>query len=142
MTVRSPDMQAIRALGVRRMTVDSRVVRPGDTFVAYPGESRDGRDYIAQAVRIDGALQVPALVQALQALMQRHEALRTSIDERRVETVVLEHVALGGEHIDRLGKLALSLVAPLPQPRPLEHFQCPLRSLPTSSAVCSSAIVR
>ena len=51
MTVRSPDMQAIRALGVRRMTVDSRVVRPGDTFVAYPGESRDGRDYIAQAVR-------------------------------------------------------------------------------------------
>lgn len=50
MTIRGPDMQAVRALGVRRMTVDSRAVRPGDTFVAYPGESRDGRDYIAQAI--------------------------------------------------------------------------------------------
>lgn len=45
------DMQSVHALGVRRMTVDSRAVRPGDTFVAYPGESRDGRDYIAQAVQ-------------------------------------------------------------------------------------------
>lgn len=51
MTARGPNMQAVRALGVRRMTVDSRAVRPGDTFVAYPGESRDGRDYIAQAVQ-------------------------------------------------------------------------------------------
>ncbi len=51
MTVRAPDMYAVRALGVRRMTVDSRAVRPGDTFVAYPGESRDGRDFIAQAVQ-------------------------------------------------------------------------------------------
>jgi len=50
-TARAPDMQAVRALGVRRMTVDSRAVRPGDTFVAYPGESRDGRDYIAQAMQ-------------------------------------------------------------------------------------------
>jgi UDP-N-acetylmuramoyl-L-alanyl-D-glutamate--2,6-diaminopimelate ligase len=39
------------------MTVDSRAVRPGDTFVAYPGESRDGRDFIAQAVR-NGAASV------------------------------------------------------------------------------------
>lgn len=45
-----PDMRAVRALGVRRMTVDSRAVRPGDTFVAYPGAALDGRDYIAQAV--------------------------------------------------------------------------------------------
>ena len=57
MTIRGPDIQAVRALGVRRMTVDSRAVRPGDTFVAYPGESRDGRDYIAQAVR-NGACSV------------------------------------------------------------------------------------
>jgi len=45
------DMQAaVRRLGVRRLTVDSRAVRAGDTFVACPGESRDGRDYIAQAI--------------------------------------------------------------------------------------------
>jgi len=45
-----PDWKAIEALGIKRLTNDSRAVRPGDTFVAYPGESRDGRDYIAQAI--------------------------------------------------------------------------------------------
>lgn len=44
------DLRAISALGVRRLTTDSRAVRPGDTFLAYPGEQRDGRDYIAQAI--------------------------------------------------------------------------------------------
>jgi len=44
------DWKTIEALGVRRLTNDSRAVRPGDTFVAYPGQSRDGRDYIAQAI--------------------------------------------------------------------------------------------
>ena len=44
------DMRAISALGARRLTTDSRAVRPGDTFLAYPGELRDGRDYIAQAI--------------------------------------------------------------------------------------------
>ncbi len=45
-----PDLQAVRQLGPRRLTIDSRMVRPGDTFVAYPGETRDGRDYIGQAI--------------------------------------------------------------------------------------------
>jgi len=45
-----PDWKAIEALGIKRLTNDSRAVRPGDTFVAYPGASRDGRDYIAQAI--------------------------------------------------------------------------------------------
>jgi len=44
------DWKAVEALGVRRLINDSRAVRPGDTFVAYPGQSRDGRDYIAQAI--------------------------------------------------------------------------------------------
>lgn len=37
---------------------DSRMAAPGVVFAAYPGESRDGRDYIAQAVaqRVDGVL--------------------------------------------------------------------------------------
>ncbi len=45
-----PDWKAIESLGVRRLVNDSRAVRPGDTFVAYPGHARDGRDFIAQAV--------------------------------------------------------------------------------------------
>jgi UDP-N-acetylmuramoyl-L-alanyl-D-glutamate--2,6-diaminopimelate ligase len=44
------DRKALEALGVRRLVNDSRAVRPGDTFIAYPGQARDGRDYIAQAV--------------------------------------------------------------------------------------------
>ncbi|MCI3952884.1 MAG: UDP-N-acetylmuramoyl-L-alanyl-D-glutamate--2,6-diaminopimelate ligase [Burkholderiales bacterium] len=38
------------ALKVRRLVTDSRAVRAGDTFVALPGETRDGREYIAQAL--------------------------------------------------------------------------------------------
>ena len=40
----------VDALGIRRLTSDSRTLRSGDTFVAYPGEARDGRDFIGQAV--------------------------------------------------------------------------------------------
>jgi UDP-N-acetylmuramoyl-L-alanyl-D-glutamate--2,6-diaminopimelate ligase len=35
---------------IERLCNDSRRVRPGDVFVAYPGETRDGRDFIAAAV--------------------------------------------------------------------------------------------
>jgi UDP-N-acetylmuramoyl-L-alanyl-D-glutamate--2,6-diaminopimelate ligase len=42
--------QAIDALGIRRLTNDSRAVRRGDTFVAYPGLARDGRDFIGPAL--------------------------------------------------------------------------------------------
>jgi UDP-N-acetylmuramoyl-L-alanyl-D-glutamate--2,6-diaminopimelate ligase len=44
------DWKAIAALGLKRLVNDSRAVRPGDAFVAYPGQARDGRDYIGQAV--------------------------------------------------------------------------------------------
>ena len=43
-------LRAVDDLGVKRLVTDSRRVRPGDTFLAYPGEARDGRDYIAQAL--------------------------------------------------------------------------------------------
>jgi UDP-N-acetylmuramoyl-L-alanyl-D-glutamate--2,6-diaminopimelate ligase len=46
----APDWKAIDALGIRRLVNDSRAVRRGDTFVAYPGEARDGRAYIEQAI--------------------------------------------------------------------------------------------
>ncbi len=44
------DWKAVDALGVVRLSRDSRAVKPGDTFVAYPGVTRDGRAYIAEAL--------------------------------------------------------------------------------------------
>ena len=44
------DWKAIDALGIRRLTNDSRQVRPGDTFVAWPGEASDGRAHIGEAI--------------------------------------------------------------------------------------------
>jgi len=36
-------LRAVDGLGAKKLTTDSRRVEPGDTFVAYPGETRDGR---------------------------------------------------------------------------------------------------
>ena len=44
------DLRAIDQRRIARLASDSRQVRRGDTFVAYPGESQDGRRYIAQAL--------------------------------------------------------------------------------------------
>jgi UDP-N-acetylmuramoyl-L-alanyl-D-glutamate--2,6-diaminopimelate ligase len=44
------DWKALDALRIRRLVNDSRAVGRGDTFVAYPGQSRDGRDFIGQAL--------------------------------------------------------------------------------------------
>ncbi len=43
-------LRAIEALGVIRLSSDSRNIGRGDTFVAYPGEARDGRDFIPAAI--------------------------------------------------------------------------------------------
>jgi len=47
---RDLNLRAIDQLGIRRLATDSRRVARGDTFVAYPGETQDGRRYIAQAI--------------------------------------------------------------------------------------------
>jgi UDP-N-acetylmuramoyl-L-alanyl-D-glutamate--2,6-diaminopimelate ligase len=46
------DFASLEELGVRitDLVTDSRAIRPGDTFVAYPGENLDGRKYIPQAI--------------------------------------------------------------------------------------------
>ena len=46
------DLQALDGLGVRmnNLVTDSRTVKPGDTFLAYPGEKLDGREFIPQAI--------------------------------------------------------------------------------------------
>ncbi len=41
---------ALEHLDIKRLATDSRRVARGDTFVAYPGETQDGRRYIAQAI--------------------------------------------------------------------------------------------
>ena len=46
----SIDWNAIEGLRIRRLTNDSRRVRPGDTFVAWPGATSDGRDHIGEAI--------------------------------------------------------------------------------------------
>ncbi|MBU1395023.1 MAG: UDP-N-acetylmuramoyl-L-alanyl-D-glutamate--2,6-diaminopimelate ligase [Gammaproteobacteria bacterium] len=45
-------------IAVTELVSDSRKAMPGTVFAAYPGEARDGRDFIAQAVaqRVDGVL--------------------------------------------------------------------------------------
>ena len=44
--------EQLKTLGVNitRLESDSRALRPGDTFVAYPGAQADGRNFIAQAI--------------------------------------------------------------------------------------------
>jgi len=44
------DWRAIDGLGAKRLATDSRTIRRGDTFIAYPGETQDGRRYIPQAI--------------------------------------------------------------------------------------------
>ncbi len=44
-------MKGLENLGVKRLVTDSRKVAPGDTFVAYVGESTDGRRFILDAVK-------------------------------------------------------------------------------------------
>ncbi|GAB1231545.1 UDP-N-acetylmuramoyl-L-alanyl-D-glutamate--2,6-diaminopimelate ligase [Ferrigenium sp. UT4] len=44
------DELASLGVSINRLVADSRDVRAGDTFVAYPGAQADGRRYIAQAI--------------------------------------------------------------------------------------------
>jgi UDP-N-acetylmuramoyl-L-alanyl-D-glutamate--2,6-diaminopimelate ligase len=43
-------------LSVTGMTLDSREVKTGDIFFAYPGEASDGRKYIDQAIKAGAAM--------------------------------------------------------------------------------------
>ncbi len=60
MAIRESVPHLLERLGipVAELVNDSRKARPGAVFAAYPGETRDGRDFIPQAVaqRVDGVL--------------------------------------------------------------------------------------
>jgi UDP-N-acetylmuramoyl-L-alanyl-D-glutamate--2,6-diaminopimelate ligase len=45
----------LRAQGVHELRCDSRRVRPGDAFVAWPGAAQDGRRYVAAALQAGAA---------------------------------------------------------------------------------------
>ena len=45
-----PELLASLGIKITRLQTDSRLVKAGDTFVAYPGVQVDGRIYIAQAI--------------------------------------------------------------------------------------------
>jgi UDP-N-acetylmuramoyl-L-alanyl-D-glutamate--2,6-diaminopimelate ligase len=47
---RGLNLRALDQLGMRRLATDSRRVKRGDTFVAYPGQTQDGRRYVAAAI--------------------------------------------------------------------------------------------
>ena len=51
----------LRSQGVHRLQTDSRLVQPGDAFIAWPGFATDGRQFVAAAL---GAGAVACLVEA------------------------------------------------------------------------------
>jgi UDP-N-acetylmuramoyl-L-alanyl-D-glutamate--2,6-diaminopimelate ligase len=46
----SPELLDALGVSISRLVTDSRLVQPGDTFIAYPGGQADGRQFIAQAI--------------------------------------------------------------------------------------------
>jgi UDP-N-acetylmuramoyl-L-alanyl-D-glutamate--2,6-diaminopimelate ligase len=46
----SPELLKNLGVKISRLVTDSRLVKVGDTFVAYPGAQVDGRQFIAQAI--------------------------------------------------------------------------------------------
>jgi len=45
------EQMAVLNVPVTRLVTDSRAIQRGDTFVAYPGEKSDGRQFIANAIQ-------------------------------------------------------------------------------------------
>ena len=90
------DAAAIDALGVRvgGLAIDSRKVKPGDLFLAYPGQRTDGRAHIAQAIAAGASAVLwdnhadnrPLL---FAASMRRHPSLRSSATNIARERAIL-----------------------------------------------------
>lgn len=75
----SPDAAVawLRARGVRALASDSRRVRAGDAFIAWPGAVHDGRDFVGAA--LDAG--------ALACLIEDDDALRFTFADERVGTL-------------------------------------------------------
>ena len=67
----------LRAQGVSELHCDSRRVRPGDAFVAWPGAAQDGRRHVAAALRAG----------AVACLVEREGAEAFGFDDPRIAAV-------------------------------------------------------
>ncbi len=78
--------------GFSRLTSDSRAVRTGDVFVAYPGTTGDGRDHIDSAV-MHGAVAV--LVEARGYVVRHHGVPCVTVENLRRRYATLADIAAG-----------------------------------------------
>jgi UDP-N-acetylmuramoyl-L-alanyl-D-glutamate--2,6-diaminopimelate ligase len=69
-------LEQLERQGVKpqRLSADSRRVRPGDVFVAFPGAQADGRDFIAQAVANGAAAVIAEAGRGATARVGAHDA--------------------------------------------------------------------
>ena len=95
----------LRAQGARALASDSRRVQPGDAFIAWPGASHDGREFVAPALAAGAAA----------CLVEREGAARYAFDDTRVATLADLKAAAGpvasaflGEPSRRLAMLAVT----------------------------------
>ncbi|MEO8124769.1 MAG: UDP-N-acetylmuramoyl-L-alanyl-D-glutamate--2,6-diaminopimelate ligase [Burkholderiales bacterium] len=95
----------LRARGVRALASDSRRVRIGDAFIAWPGDAHDGRDFVAAALAAG----------ALACLVEEEGAARHAFSDERVAALRGLKGAAGpiasaflGEPSQRLALLAVT----------------------------------
>lgn len=72
----------LRSMGVRRLVVDSRQVRQGDAFVAWPGAAHDARAYAHQALA-QGACACLAAAEGAEAFGFDDERIALMLDLKR-----------------------------------------------------------
>lgn len=96
-----PDLaSAPAALPVSGLAIDSRQVRPGDVFLAYPGTAVDGRQFIEQAIA-NGASAVIA-----ERGVERH---KTTVPVLEVAALQVQVSAIAGRFYDHPSR-AISVI--------------------------------
>lgn len=79
---------------VTRLATDSRSIRKGDTFVAYPGEKSDGRQFIANAI-LKGANAV-----IYETFVMKPLAIRLSEQTTPAKSLVMSRHTGEAQHFD------------------------------------------
>ena len=84
------DTTTLTSIKIERMTMDSRQVQPGDLFIAVPGLTVDGRDYIRDAIEA-GATAV--IWESVQGAVPIPIAWRVSSSGTRVPVIAIEELS-------------------------------------------------